>query len=141
MKNASNFLRVRRPSGIFLNMLKMVIIQAIVAMGHFQNYYHRKCWRGGFKHTRDRNGMFEPIIIPKGETISSKIEDAIIGMYSRGMTTSDVRHQVLKFNDLRLVKQRFLILQKVSWSRPKNGNNEHWNRSILQYGWMALFSK
>jgi putative transposase len=43
---------------------------------------------------RDRNGEFEPQIIPKGQTISSKIEDAILGMYSRGMTTSDVRHQV-----------------------------------------------
>ncbi len=44
---------------------------------------------------RDRKGEFEPRIIPKGETISSKIEDAILGMYSRGMTTSDVRNQVL----------------------------------------------
>ena len=43
---------------------------------------------------RDRNGAFEPIVIPKGQTISSKIEDAIIGMYSRGMTTSDVSQQV-----------------------------------------------
>jgi transposase-like protein len=43
---------------------------------------------------RDRNGDFEPHIIGKGQTISSKIEDAIIGMYSRGMTTSDVRKQV-----------------------------------------------
>jgi transposase-like protein len=43
---------------------------------------------------RDRNGEFEPRIIPKGETISGKIEDAIIGMYSRGMTTSDVRKQI-----------------------------------------------
>lgn len=44
---------------------------------------------------RDRNGKFEPQIIPKGQTISSKIEDAILGMYSRGMTVSDVRAQVL----------------------------------------------
>jgi transposase-like protein len=43
---------------------------------------------------RDRNGEFEPQIIPKGETISSKIQGAILGMYSRGMTTSDVRKQV-----------------------------------------------
>ncbi len=43
---------------------------------------------------RDRNGQFNPQVIPKGETISSKIEDAIIGMYSRGMTTSDVCNQV-----------------------------------------------
>lgn len=43
---------------------------------------------------RDRNGEFEPQLVPKGQTISTKIEDAIIGMYSRGMTTSDVRNQV-----------------------------------------------
>lgn len=49
---------------------------------------------------RDRNGEFEPQIIPKGQTISSKIEDAILGMYSRGMTTSDVRHQVLEIYGL-----------------------------------------
>lgn len=44
---------------------------------------------------RDRNGEFEPRVVPKGQTISSQIEDAILGMYSRGMTTSDVCHQVL----------------------------------------------
>lgn len=43
---------------------------------------------------RDRNAEFEPQLIAKGHTISSKIEDAIIGMYSRGMTTSDVCNQV-----------------------------------------------
>ncbi|MFA6152192.1 MAG: IS256 family transposase [Chitinophagaceae bacterium] len=43
---------------------------------------------------RDRNGTFEPQVIPKGETISNKIQEAILGMYSRGMTTSDVRKQV-----------------------------------------------
>jgi transposase-like protein len=51
---------------------------------------------------RDRNGQFEPQIIPKGQTISSKIEDAILGMYSRGMTTSDVRHQVLDIYGLEI---------------------------------------
>ncbi|MBK7957004.1 MAG: IS256 family transposase [Bacteroidetes bacterium] len=51
---------------------------------------------------RDRNGEFEPIIIPKGQTISGKIEDAIIGMYSRGMTTSDVRKQVLEIYGLEI---------------------------------------
>ena len=43
---------------------------------------------------RDRNGNFDPQIIPKGETMSQKIEDAILGMYSRGMTRSDIVEQV-----------------------------------------------
>jgi putative transposase len=43
---------------------------------------------------RDRNGKFEPQIIPKGETMSGKIEQAILGMYARGMTRSDIVEQV-----------------------------------------------
>ena len=51
---------------------------------------------------RDRNGSFEPFIIPKGETISSKIEDAILGMYSRNMSVSDIRKQIHELYGLEL---------------------------------------
>lgn len=43
---------------------------------------------------RDRNSEFEPQLIPKGQRMSDKLEEAIIGMYSRGMTCSDIRAQV-----------------------------------------------
>ena len=43
---------------------------------------------------RDRNSEFEPTIVPKYQTISEKIEQAIVGMYSRGMTTRDIEEQV-----------------------------------------------
>ncbi|HTM66631.1 MAG TPA: IS256 family transposase [Flavipsychrobacter sp.] len=43
---------------------------------------------------RDRNGQFEPQLIPKGQRMSDKLEEAIIGMYSRGMTTADISEQV-----------------------------------------------
>ena len=43
---------------------------------------------------RDRNGSFEPGIIPKHSRMSEKLEDAILGMYSRGMTTPDIEEQV-----------------------------------------------
>jgi transposase-like protein len=43
---------------------------------------------------RDRNSEFEPQLIPKGQRMSDKLEEAIIGMYSRGMTTSDISEQV-----------------------------------------------
>lgn len=51
---------------------------------------------------RDRNGDFEPHIVPKGETISTGIQEAILGMYSRGMTTSDVRKQVEEIYGLQI---------------------------------------
>lgn len=43
---------------------------------------------------RDRNSEFSPQLIPKGQRMSDKLEEAIIGMYSRGMTTSDISDQV-----------------------------------------------
>ncbi len=43
---------------------------------------------------RDRNGDFDPLLIPKGQRMSDKLEESIIGMYSRGMTTSDISEQV-----------------------------------------------
>ncbi len=39
---------------------------------------------------RDRNSEFEPQLIPKGSRMSDQLEEAVIGMYSRGMTTSDI---------------------------------------------------
>ena len=43
---------------------------------------------------RDRNSEFEPQLVPKGSRMSDKLEEAIISMYSRGMTTSDICDQV-----------------------------------------------
>lgn len=43
---------------------------------------------------RDRESTFEPIIIPKHQRMSAEIEDVIIGMYSRGMTTRDIEQQI-----------------------------------------------
>lgn len=43
---------------------------------------------------RDRKGEYEPQLIPKGQRMSDKLEESIIGMYSRGMTTSDISQQV-----------------------------------------------
>lgn len=43
---------------------------------------------------RDRKSEFEPQLIPKGSRMSDKLEEAIIGMYGRGMTTADISDQV-----------------------------------------------
>lgn len=43
---------------------------------------------------RDRNATFEPKLVPKHQRMSDKIEEVIVGMYSRGMTTRDIEEQV-----------------------------------------------
>jgi len=43
---------------------------------------------------RDRNGEFEPSVIPKYSKDISRIEEIIISMYGRGMSTRDISKQV-----------------------------------------------
>lgn len=51
---------------------------------------------------RDRNSSFKPIIVPKHERMSEKIDDVIIGMYSRGMTTRDIEEQIKEIYGIEL---------------------------------------
>ena len=39
---------------------------------------------------RDRNGSFEPVIVPKRARRIGNIDDMILSLYSRGMTTRDI---------------------------------------------------
>lgn len=43
---------------------------------------------------RDRNGEFEPIIVPKHESRLGEFEDIIISMYAKGMTTRDIQKHI-----------------------------------------------
>ena len=43
---------------------------------------------------RDRNGDFEPKIVPKHQRSINGIEDKIIGLYATGMTTRDISEQI-----------------------------------------------
>lgn len=43
---------------------------------------------------RDRNGDFEPLLIKKRQTKLGKLEDQIISMYGRGMTTREIQAHV-----------------------------------------------
>ncbi len=43
---------------------------------------------------RDRNGEFEPVVVPKHTRDISGIEEQIISLYARGMSTRDIHEQV-----------------------------------------------
>ena len=40
---------------------------------------------------RDRNGTFEPAIVPKGERHLEGFDDRIVSLYARGMTVREIR--------------------------------------------------
>lgn len=47
-----------------------------------------------FETPRDRNGKFEPKIVPKNKRDVSGIEDKIISLYARGLTTREINEQI-----------------------------------------------
>lgn len=40
---------------------------------------------------RDRNGSFEPRLVPKGQRRLGQVDDMILSLYARGMTTRDIQ--------------------------------------------------
>ncbi len=63
--------------------------------GNSRNGYSSKSIKTSLGNTeldipRDRNGKFEPQIIKKYEKNASEIEDQIIAMYAKGMSTRDI---------------------------------------------------
>lgn len=63
--------------------------------GNSRNGYSKKTvqtqmGKTEIKIPRDRNGEFEPQIIKKYETTANELEDQIIAMYAKGMSTRDI---------------------------------------------------
>lgn len=74
---------------------------------------------------RDRNASFEPRLIPKHQRMSEQIEQSIIGMYSRGMSTRDIEDQIREMYGVEIsestvstVTSRVLDMIKEWQSRP-----------------------
>src|SRR5690606_33412168 len=63
--------------------------------GNSRNGYSKKTVKTRFGQTeievpRDRNGEFEPQIVKKYESTSNQLEDQIIAMYAKGLSTRDI---------------------------------------------------
>ena len=73
--------------------------------GNSRNGYSSKTLKGEHGELeidvpRDRNGEFEPAIIPKGQTRLPLFNDKIIALYARGMTTRDIAATLLELYDV-----------------------------------------
>lgn len=51
---------------------------------------------------RDRQASFDPVVVPKHERMSQKVEDAIISFYAKGMTLSDIEEQIAEIYGIKL---------------------------------------
>lgn len=67
--------------------------------GNSRNGYSKKTIKSKYGPAeiaipRDRNAEFEPQIVKKHETTANAIEEQIIGMYAKGMSTRDIEEQM-----------------------------------------------
>ena len=91
---------------------------------------------------RDRNGTFEPQIVPKRQTlISEEIEDKVLRLYSRGMSVRDITehieevyHFTLSPTSLSAITDRVIPMIKEWQQRPLE--------SVYCFVWLdAMFYK
>ena len=67
--------------------------------GNSRNGYHQKTIKTRFGEAeidipRDRNGEYEPQIVRKYEKTSNQLEEQIIAMYAKGMSTRDIEEHM-----------------------------------------------
>ena len=70
-----------------------------IEKSNYRNGYTKKNVKSEFGEfelstPRDRNGEFEPIIVPKNKRDISGIEDKIISLYARGLSTREIDAQI-----------------------------------------------
>jgi transposase-like protein len=51
---------------------------------------------------RDREGSFEPVIVPKRKSMAEGVESLVVSLYAKGMSNADIEEQLLEMYDFRL---------------------------------------
>ena len=79
----------------------------------------------GLSIPRDRNGEFEPRLIKKGQRDMSGLEEKVISMYARGMTTRDIQDHLQEIYNFELsaetiskLTDRVLVSAREWQNRP-----------------------
>ena len=52
------------------------------------------------KVPRDRDGSFNPMIVPKRKSMAEGLENVIVSLYSKGMSNSDIEAQIREVYDI-----------------------------------------
>jgi transposase-like protein len=81
--------------------------------GNARNGYSSKTLKGThgeleIQTPRDRNASFEPALVKKGQTRTTGMDDQILSLYSKGMSTRDIVAAFRKCMALRCQQDSFL---------------------------------
>ena len=82
---------------------------------------------------RDRDGSFEPVIVAKRQRRLSSIDEIVLSLYARGVTTGDIAAHFADIMTPRSPKTPSLGLPTGWWRRP--GPAGPWSRSMPRWLW------
>lgn len=102
-----------------MNGYKIVLLKAILCFigcrkvnGYAPEYVHGE---SSISIPRDRNGEFEPIVVPKHESRSLSIERLVISLYAKGMSVSDIEEEMREIYEIDLsISAISIITNKVN---------------------------
>jgi putative transposase len=95
----------------------------------------------GIEVSRDRAATFEPIVVPKRSSLAEGIEELVISLYAKGMSTRDIEEQLREIYKFNLSESSISnITSKIS-----EGILE-WQQRPMEaitalFGWMVLSLK
>ncbi len=89
---------------------------------------------------RDREGEFEPIVIPKHQSRGLSIERLVISLYAKGMSVADIESEMQEIYGINLSTSAIsIITNKVSQAATEWQNRPL--ESLYMIVWMASYSK
>jgi transposase-like protein len=79
---------------------------------------------------RDRNGLFEPIIVPKHESRGLSIEKLVISLYAKGMRVSDIGEKMREIYEIELSTSAISVITNKVNLAAQDGRIALWILSI-----------
>ena len=83
---------------------------------------------------RDRDGSFEPQIVPKHQRRFAGFDDKIISMYARGMTTREISKHLEEIYGSRSAATRSAASPTLSSRTSRSGRQGHWRSCTWSSG-------
>ena len=85
---------------------------------------------------RDRKGEFDPQLLKKNQTsISQDIEEKILSMYAKGMTTSDIEEHIRDIYGIEVSDTTVSRITDKTFLLRENGSSVLWRQSTRLYLW------
>lgn len=89
---------------------------------------------------RDRKGEFEPQTVKKNQTDISNIEDQVLSMYAKGMTTRDISDHLRSVYGVDASAEMISHMTTGYCPLQRNGRTVRWKRNMPLYSWMPCIS-